>query len=128
MNSHRHDARYPAAGGDPVQVVTELWCEVLSLPEVNPSDNFFDLGGHSVLLHAVQEGLRARLGRDVPLVDLFQYPTVRALAAHLAEPAGADGTGPAPGGRLARVEAGRRRGPAEPFAPASRHDEEDEDW
>ncbi|MFF5982382.1 acyl carrier protein [Streptomyces olindensis] len=111
--------------------MTELWCEVLSLPEVNPSDNFFDLGGHSVLLHAVQEGLRARLGREVPLVDLFQYPTVRALAAHLAapaRPAGAAGTGPAPGGRLARVEAGRGRGTAEPFARASRHAEEDEDW
>ncbi len=47
-------------------------------------DNFFDLGGHSLRLLEVQERLARELDREIPLVDLFQFPTVGALARHLA--------------------------------------------
>ncbi|GAA2922484.1 hypothetical protein GCM10020221_18280 [Streptomyces thioluteus] len=110
MDPRAGDAREGAT--DLVRVVSELWCEALGLPSVDPSDNFFDLGGHSLLLHTVRDGLHGRLGRDVPLIDLFQHPTVRSLAAHLGSAAGrgpADGAD-APGGRLARLEARRAGG------------------
>lgn len=68
---------------DTERVLTGIWCEVLELPEVGVEENFFDLGGHSVLLHMVQDRITARLGKNPPLVDLFQYPTVRGLAGHL---------------------------------------------
>jgi len=46
-------------------------------------DNFFDLGGHSLLMVQVHSRLCAALGRDLPMVEMFQHPTVSALAAHL---------------------------------------------
>ena len=72
-----------------------IWCEVLEVPEVGRDDNFFDLGGHSLLLVRVQDRLREVLGREVGIVELFRFPTVRQLAGFLspdepeAEPAGA---------------------------------------
>ncbi|MGW1792803.1 acyl carrier protein [Streptomyces tubercidicus] len=134
MNSHADDA---LGGGDELlPLVSELWCEALGLPEVNPSDNFFDLGGHSLLLHTVRDRLHERLGRDIPLVELFQYPTVRALAEYLAAGAtaggapGAGGASGALGGRLARLEArrGGRRTASGAGVRADQYREEEEAW
>jgi hypothetical protein len=47
------------------------------------NDNFFDLGGDSLLLTALHRRLQSELGRDFPMTDLFQYPTIRSLAAQL---------------------------------------------
>lgn len=63
--------------------IAAVWKEVLGLDSVGASDNFFDLGGHSLLTIQVQRRLRERLGRDIPITDLFRFPTVRALADHL---------------------------------------------
>ncbi|HEV7588713.1 MAG TPA: amino acid adenylation domain-containing protein [Longimicrobium sp.] len=57
-----------------------LWQEVLGIAAVGVEDNFFDLGGHSLLLARLQSRLGRELGREVPLVELFRYPTVRSLA------------------------------------------------
>ena len=46
-------------------------------------ENFFDLGGHSLLLLRAHARLREDLGRDLPIVSLLQFPTVRSLARHL---------------------------------------------
>ncbi|MFD5751111.1 phosphopantetheine-binding protein [Streptomyces sp. NPDC127033] len=72
-----------APGQDTPTVIAAIWCDVLDLPQVDPRDNFFDLGGHSVLLHMVRDAVRERLGTDVPLVELFAHPTVHSLARHL---------------------------------------------
>jgi acyl carrier protein len=61
-----------------------VWCEVLEVDEVGVEDNFFDLGGHSLLLVRLHGRLQQELGRELPLVDLFSYPTIRSLAEHLA--------------------------------------------
>jgi amino acid adenylation domain-containing protein len=60
-----------------------LWSEVLGVERVGIGESFFDLGGHSLLLPRVQSGLRERMGREVPLLKLFEHPTVEALAAWL---------------------------------------------
>ena len=87
------------------RTLAALWQDVLGLPNVGRDDNFFDLGGHSLLLIRLQGQLRAALGREVPVADLFRFTTVRALAEHLEpglEPAAvpqsrvAAATGPAP--------------------------------
>ncbi|WP_158616658.1 non-ribosomal peptide synthetase [Corallococcus sp. CA054B] len=63
--------------------IAGIWCETLRLEHVGAEDNFFDLGGHSLLLAQVQHLLKHRMGHDVPIVTLFEFPTVRALAGHL---------------------------------------------
>ncbi|MGW3499077.1 non-ribosomal peptide synthetase [Streptomyces sp. NPDC001020] len=65
------------------KTVAEVWRRVLGVDRVGLRDNFFDLGGHSLLVLQVQRELTAALGREPSVVDLFRYPTVAALSAHL---------------------------------------------
>ena len=65
------------------RVIAGLWQAALDVERVGSHDNFFELGGHSLLVVKVQDQLQQALGREVPIVDLFQYPTVAALAQHL---------------------------------------------
>ena len=55
----------------------------MGIERVGLHDNFFDLGGHSLLVPRLQHRLQESLGRAIGMVDLFSYPTVAALAAHL---------------------------------------------
>ena len=64
-----------------------MWARVLRSDEPGASDNFFDIGGHSLLLLQVKNQLQATLQRDIPVVALFQYPTIAAFAAWLDEQA-----------------------------------------
>ena len=67
------------------QLLARIWQEALAIERVGMDDNFFDLGGHSLLVARVRFALREKLGRDIALVDFFTYPTVRALARRLEE-------------------------------------------
>jgi amino acid adenylation domain-containing protein len=95
--------------------IADVWRDVLNLPAVGVHDSFFEIGGHSLLVAQLQERLRTAIGRDVSMVDLFQYPTVSALAAHLDAQLRAesrvDAEGEEPGAE-AEKPAGRGRGSA----------------
>lgn len=65
------------------QRIAAIWQEALGLPSVGMTDNFFDLGGHSLLVVQVQRRLREACGQEVSITDMFRLPTIRALAAHL---------------------------------------------
>jgi amino acid adenylation domain-containing protein len=99
----------PAAGRE--RAVAAIWRDVLGLAAVGRHDNFFDLGGHSLLLAQVHARLRAELGQELPLVELFRYPTVATLARRLA--AGEAGAG-ADGGERRAGGGGRRGARREP--------------
>jgi hypothetical protein len=62
--------------------IASVWREVLGVEKVGLTDNFFDLGGHSLLVVRVQQRLRDSLGLQVPIVELFRHPTVGALAGY----------------------------------------------
>jgi amino acid adenylation domain-containing protein len=66
-------------------LVSEVWAEILEVPRVGLHNNFFDLGGHSLLLIKVQRRLEERLDTRVAIVDLFKYTTVASLAKFLAQ-------------------------------------------
>ena len=74
---------YVAPRDEAEQSLAAIWREALGLERVGIHDNFFDLGGHSLLLVQIQARLRERFGRSVGIVELFRYPTVGALARHL---------------------------------------------
>ena len=62
------------------KLIGEVWCSVLQRSTVNIDDNFFDIGGHSLLLTRVNEELQRQLQRDISLIHLFEYPTIRSLS------------------------------------------------
>jgi acyl carrier protein len=66
------------------KIVAGVWQEALGIPSVGVDANFFDLGAHSLTVAEVNAKLEQALGREVALVDLFQFTTVKTLAAHLA--------------------------------------------
>ncbi|HKH46426.1 MAG TPA: amino acid adenylation domain-containing protein, partial [Thermoanaerobaculia bacterium] len=80
------------------RLVAGIWQKVLGLDRVGIDDNFFDLGGHSLLAAEVHGKLRERFGTDLPLLELFRHPTVRALAGRLG--------GKETGGRLQELALG----------------------
>jgi amino acid adenylation domain-containing protein len=80
-------AAYAPPQSELERVIAGIWQEALRLDRVGIHDNFFDLGGHSLLLAQVHARLREALGRELSLVDLFKNPTVQSLAAALAAPA-----------------------------------------
>jgi acyl carrier protein len=77
------DACYVAPVTEMERAVAELWRELLGLELVGVHDNFFDLGGHSLLMVQMQSRLQEILRREIAIIELFQYPTVSTLARHL---------------------------------------------
>ena len=67
------------------RLIATIWQDVLQMEQVGIHDNFFDLGGHSLLMTKVWHTLRTRLHQDLAMLDLFQYPTIDALATHLSQ-------------------------------------------
>ncbi|WDZ88126.1 amino acid adenylation domain-containing protein [Micromonospora cathayae] len=77
---------------DPVErLLADVWAEVLRVADVGVHDDFFRLGGHSLLGTQALSRVGAALEMEVPVRMLFQYPTVAALAGALRA------TEPAPG-------------------------------
>jgi aspartate racemase len=68
------------------RIISETWREVMDGRDVGLSVSFFDAGGNSLQLTRLHERLRRDHGITVPLTDLFQFPSVRSLAQHLAKP------------------------------------------
>ncbi|UGU17854.1 amino acid adenylation domain-containing protein [Sinomicrobium kalidii] len=60
--------------------IAGVWCEALELAAVNVSDNFFDIGGDSILVAFVITEIEKRLGVKAYVRDIYQHPTIRELA------------------------------------------------
>lgn len=65
--------------------LTTIWETVLEIENINQNDNFFDLGGHSLLMIKVREKIKEELSMDVEMVDLFKFPTIKSLSKHLSD-------------------------------------------
>jgi thioesterase domain-containing protein/acyl carrier protein len=77
------------AGLNPVeQAIAEAWRELLGVEEVAGDDDFFALGGHSLAAVRLFARIRKQFAVDLPLATLFQAPTLRALAALVAQTGG----------------------------------------
>jgi acyl carrier protein len=65
------------------QMVAAIWQDVLRVEPVSINDNFFELGGHSLAMAAVHDRLQTALKKEIPIVTLFEQPTIRTLANYL---------------------------------------------
>lgn len=68
------------AGNDLERQVLAVWEETLGTEGIGVNDNFFDIGGHSLLAVRMHRRLRDALDRAFPLTDVYRYPTVRSFA------------------------------------------------
>ncbi|MDZ8051397.1 MAG: amino acid adenylation domain-containing protein [Aulosira sp. ZfuCHP01] len=76
---------YTAPQTEIEQAIASVWQQVLQVDKVGLHDNFFDLGGHSLRMAQVHTQLCGVLQQKISMVELFQYPTVSALAKHLSQ-------------------------------------------
>ncbi|MEC4811963.1 MAG: SDR family oxidoreductase [Scytonema sp. PMC 1069.18] len=65
------------------QVIANIWHEILGIKDVGLHDNFFELGGDSILIIQVRNKLIKTLNKNILIANLFEYPTISALAEHL---------------------------------------------
>jgi amino acid adenylation domain-containing protein len=80
------DATYASPQTEMERTIASIWKEVLHVETVGLHDNFFDIGGHSLHMAQVHSKLREIDSSEMSIVDLFQYPTVSALARYLSRP------------------------------------------
>jgi acyl-CoA synthetase (AMP-forming)/AMP-acid ligase II/acyl carrier protein len=79
------ETAYAAPATQQEEIIAAIWRELLRVERIGLHDNFFDLGGNSLLLVQAQAQLCDVLGLQLPVVKLFQYPTVGSLAGFLRE-------------------------------------------
>ena len=65
------------------RLIAGIWVEILEVDQIGVDDNFFDLGGHSLMATRVHARLRRIFKQDLPLRTLFEKPTVAELAEYI---------------------------------------------
>jgi amino acid adenylation domain-containing protein len=91
------------------RTVARAWQQAMGIPAVGLNDNFFDLGAHSLTVAEAHAKLQEALGREIALLDLFQFTTISTLAAHLdAQSATQSAERPAASSQLSERAARRR--------------------
>ena len=77
--------RYVAARTDLESEIASIWQRILGLEGVGVNDNFFEVGGTSLLVLSLRRQLEAHLKKPIPVADLFQYPTISHFCEYLAQ-------------------------------------------
>jgi len=67
------------------RLIAAVLQEKLQIVKVGIYDNFFDLGGHSLLLVQIHSKLQEILEQEISIIDLFQYPSISSLAKYLSQ-------------------------------------------
>lgn len=81
-----------AAAGDTEAAVAAIWKDALGIEEISVTENVFDLGAHSLLAVQMQRRMKEHFSREIAITDIFRFPTVRAIAAHLSSDAASANT------------------------------------
>jgi amino acid adenylation domain-containing protein len=76
-------SEYVAPQSDLEKMLADLWKTALRQDKVSVNDNFFDLGADSLMLTTVHRRLQTELKREIPITELFQFPTIHSLAERL---------------------------------------------
>jgi acyl transferase domain-containing protein len=76
--------KYHAPENETEKRLVAIWQELLHLEHVGIHDNFFEIGGNSLYIIRLANKLKEVFGREIPVVKLFQNPTITTLAKYLA--------------------------------------------
>jgi natural product biosynthesis luciferase-like monooxygenase protein len=76
-------ADYVAPENELQEIIVSVWQETLQIDKIGVNDNFFDLGGHSLLIVRVHQQLKAKVEKPISLTDLYRFPTIRTLTEFL---------------------------------------------
>ncbi len=80
------ESDYAAPGNESERKISAIWQSILKVETVGTRDNFFDLGGHSLHMIRLHGELKKAFERQIPMVDLFRFPTVGSLARYYEQP------------------------------------------
>jgi acyl-CoA synthetase (AMP-forming)/AMP-acid ligase II/acyl carrier protein len=89
--------------------LTALWSQVLKQDRVGLHDNFFDLGASSLHLVEAHSKIQEIFQKDIPIVEMFEHPTISALAQHLRQKESGQVPIQQSGGPVEKLDAGRNR-------------------
>lgn len=79
------DVAYVMPQTEAERVIAAVWQKALNVERVGTQDNFFDLGGHSLIMLQVYSKLREIFKTDLSIIELFRYPTISTLAQFLSQ-------------------------------------------
>jgi amino acid adenylation domain-containing protein len=79
----RSQQTFVAPDSEMEEIIASIWRELLQIEKIGIHDNFFDLGGHSLLLVRVHARLTKLIDPQLPMVKLFEHPTIASLANYL---------------------------------------------
>lgn len=65
------------------QKIHEIWSRELDLPDFSDDDDFFELGGQSLIMHKIQEAIATEFGVEIPMDELFRESTVAKVSARI---------------------------------------------
>jgi tyrocidine synthetase-3 len=86
LNHHKNlntGVEYVEPATQKEKIIADTWKEVLGLDKIGIYDNFFELGGTSLNLIRINTKLQKALEKDIPVVVMFQYPTVASLCEYI---------------------------------------------
>ena len=78
-------AIYEAPRSEIERTIATIWQEALHLEKVGVNDNFFDLGGHSLLMVKIHAKLEENFNYNFSIIEMFQNPTIKTLVQYLSQ-------------------------------------------
>jgi len=84
QNRQAKQAEYVQPENDLQKTIADIWQSTLGIHDIGMSDNFFDLGGHSLLVIEVLGKLREVIEKPIKMTDMFRFPTIAQLSDFLA--------------------------------------------
>jgi len=103
------EAVYAPPRNEMEQAIAAIWQEALRVENVGVDDNFFDLGGHSLLLISIHGKLCSMLKREFSIIEMFNYPTIDSLAKYLSQSKVEQSPSRQEEGMVERLTEGKRR-------------------
>jgi amino acid adenylation domain-containing protein len=83
--NHQSQSLYEAPRNNIEQQLTEIWSLIVECEKISIHDNFFDLGGHSILAIKLLNEIQKNFNQELSLTSLFQNPTIAQLAQQLSQ-------------------------------------------